>query len=420
MSHFTTRVLPAAHPRASDNRRYVERLVKFLLWQRGAFHVYVEGPRDIADHLAGCLAPAGSRAFDAGFMAEVYEQPRLRVSLVGPGEPPPEREAPLALGGHWDGCRIGFDAGGSDRKVAAVIDGKEVFTEEVVWHPKLADDPRYHVEGIEASLRAAARHLPRIDAIGVSSAGIYVGNETRVASLFRRVPPDRFRETIRTVYIDAAARLGEAPLEVANDGDVTALAGALRLGDRPVLGLALGTSLAAGYVDERGRITGWLNELAFAPVDEAPDAVADEEWSGDRGVGSSYLSQDALLRLAPRAGIALDAEAPPAVRLEQLQASMASGDSRAKLLYETVGTYLGYALLNYADFYPLKHVLVLGRVTSGEGGALLCQKARDVLEREAPSLAERVTLHLPDESSRRVGQAIAAASLPRLTKGSEA
>lgn len=418
MSHFTTRVLPPAHPHASDNLRYVERLLKFLLWQRGAFHVYVEGPRDIADHLAGCFAPDGSRAFDAGFMAEVYEQPRLRVSHVGPGELPPEREAPLALGGHWDGCRIGFDAGGSDRKVAAVIDGKEVFTEEVVWHPKLADDPRYHVEGIEASLRAAAQHLPRVDAIGVSSAGIYVDNFTRVASLFRRVPPDRFRETIRTIYIDAAARWGDVPLEVANDGDVTALAGALRLDDRPVLGLALGTSLAAGYVDERARITGWLNELAFAPVDEAPDAVMDEEWSGDRGVGSSYLSQDALLRLAPRAGITLDADAPPAVRLEQLQAWMASGDSRAKLLYETVGTYLGYALLNYADFYPLKHVLVLGRVTSGEGGSLLCRKARDVLAREAPSLAERVMLHLPDESSRRVGQSIAAASLPRLTQGS--
>jgi len=205
---------------------------------------------------------------------------------------------------------------------------------------------------------------------------------------------------------------------VANDGDVTALAGALSLGDRPVLGLALGTSLAAGYVDECGRITGWLNELAFAPVDEAPDAVVDEEWSGDRGVGSSYLSQDALLRLAPRAGLSLDADAPPAVRLEQIQARMAAGDPRARLLYETIGTYLGYALLDFADFYPLKHVLVLGRVTSGEGGALLCEKAREVLRREAPSLAERITLRLPDESRRRVGQSIAAASLPRLDEGS--
>src|SRR5204862_7901779 len=99
------------------------------------------------------------------------------------------------------------------------------------------------------------------------------------------------------------------PLEVANDGDVTALAGAMSLQTNGVLGIAMGSSQAAGFLDNEGRITGWLNELAFAPIDYNPRAAADE-WSGDLGCGVQYFSQQAADRRAPAAGLPLAAGAP--------------------------------------------------------------------------------------------------------------
>jgi predicted NBD/HSP70 family sugar kinase len=409
---FSTRVLPAAHPLAAANARYVERLVKFLLWQKGGWKVSVSGPHEVYAHLAASYAPGGSRAFDAEFQSKVYEKPRFVVEHVSDAALPLEQEQPTAVGGHLDGCRIGFDAGGSDRKVAAVIDGKEVFSCEVVWEPKLQSDAEYHVAGIDDSIRRAAEHLPRIDAIGVSSAGVYVQNRTMVASLFRKIPEPQFNARIKSIYTDLADKWGGVPIEVANDGDVTALAGALELKDHPVLGIAMGTSEAVGYVNPQGLITGWLNELAFAPLDYGPNAPLDSEWSGDVGTGVNYFSQDAVIRLAPRAGITLTGSSPGA-KLKEVQELLEQGHAGARAIFETIGVYLGYGLLHYADFYALKHVLLLGRVTSGEGGNLIIETAREVLRREDPDLASRVKLHLPDESQRRVGQAIAAASLPR-------
>jgi predicted NBD/HSP70 family sugar kinase len=292
------------------------------------------------------------------------------------------------VGGHLGGCRIGFDAGGSDRKVAAVIDGKEVFSTEIDWHPKVNSDAQYHVDGIAHSMKLAAEHLPRVDAVGISSAGIYVNNRTMVASLFRKIPEEQFNEKIKNVYLDVPKELfGDVPVAVSNDGDVTALAGAMNLGDKPVLGIAMGTSEAVGYVNQDGLITGWLNELAFAPVDFSPEGGCDSEWSGDTGVGCQYFSQDAVIRLAPRAGIELDDSEAPGARLKKVQDLFASGDERPRAIYESIGIYLGYGLLYYAQFYDIKHVLLLGRVTSGEGGTILVDKANEVLRAESPALA---------------------------------
>jgi predicted NBD/HSP70 family sugar kinase len=414
VSRFAMSIFPDGHPRSPESERVAERVLKFLLWQRGAHHVFVAGSPSIAAYLAARYRAEGERAFDAELLARIYEQPAFVVEAVDEARLPPEREQGKAVGGHLSGCRIGFDAGGSDRKVAAVIDGKEVFSSETVWQPKLESDPDYHFNGIDDSIRQAAAHLPRIDAIGVSSAGIYVDNRTMVASLFRKVPEAAFQARIKSIYQDIARKWGDVPLEVANDGDVTALAGALELKDHSVLGIAMGTSQAAGYVDRHGLITGWLNELAFAPVDVSEQAPVDREWSGDRGTGVSYFSQDAAIRLAARAGIELPADAAPGEKLKALQASMGAGDARARAVFESMGVYLGYGLLTYSVFYEIKHVLLLGRVTSGQGGNLLLETARQVVRTEAPELFDRIAIHLPDEATRRVGQSIAAASLPRL------
>ena len=392
---------------------YAERLVKMLLWQRGGWKVIVGGPSEIGEHIKKAYSPSGERAFDAEFMGGVYEKP-FTVEVTDASSVPPTKEKAAPLGRHLDGCRIGFDLGASDRKVAAVIDGEPVFSEEVVWDPRPQSDPRYHYNEIMSALRKAASHMPRVDAIGGSSAGVYINNRVMVASLFRGVPRDVFDSQVKDIFLKMKQEWGGIPFEVVNDGEVTALAGAMSLGDNAVLGIALGSSEAGGYVTPEGNITGWLDELAFAPVDVNPNAPVDE-WSGDRGCGVQYLSQQAVVRLAHPAGITLEDALSPAQKLEAVQKMLAAGDDRARSIFETIGVYLGYAIAHYADFYKMRHVLILGRVTSGEGGSILVEKAREVLKKEFPALFDRIVLHLPeDESSRRVGQAVAAASLPAI------
>jgi len=409
-SRYETRVFPEGHAQAAANLEYVERIVKFLLWQRGGWKLYVGGPRSLGEHIRQVYSPQGARQFDYHFLGEqVYEQ-TFTVIPCAPADVPPENESGVALGGHLEGCRIGFDLGASDRKVSAVMDGRTIYSEEVVWEPRKQTDPDYHYREITAALKAAAAKLPRVDAIGGSSAGIYINNRPMVASLYRGIPKERFGE-IKHLFLRLRDEWG-VPLEVINDGDVTALAGAMSLEDNGVLGLALGSSEAAGYVSVEGKITGWLNELAFAPVDYAPTAPA-EEWSGDTGVGALYFSQQCVFRLAPRAGIQLPGDVTDAEKLKFVQSRLEAGHAGAVQIWQSMGVYMGYTLAHYADFYPLKHVLILGRCTSGQGGQLILDGANDVLRAEFPELAH-VNLQLPDEKSRRVGQSIAAASLPVL------
>ncbi len=387
---------------------YVERVVKCLLWMRGGYKISICGNDDIAAAVAAAYSPSGSRSFDYDFMSRVYERPLEVISLSYENKPA-EKSLAKSVGRNLNGCRIGFDAGGSDRKVSAVIDGETVYSEETIWFPKTNDDPQYHIDGIIDSFRKAAAKMPRVDGIGVSSAGVYIDNKTRVASLFLKVPDEAFESKIKNIYIDAAKIFGDIPVEVCNDGDVTALAGAMSLGDNSVLGIAMGTSEAGGYVDPNGNITGWLNELAFVPVDVQPGAMMDE-WSGDIGCGVKYFSQDAVIKLSPAAGISLDETMSPAEKLAYVQKLMKDGDPRPVGIYETLGVYLGYGLAHYADYYTFRHVLLLGRVMSGEGGVIMYEKAMEILREEYPELA--CELHLPDEKTRRVGQSAAAASLP--------
>ncbi len=397
-----------------ENYDVAERIVKTLLWIYGGFKVTVAGSKKIYDGIAAAYKKGGAREFDADFMARVYETDFVVDYVENAADAPKEHQAADPVGRHLDGCRIGFDAGGSDRKVSAVVDGETVYSEEVVWFPKLQSDPMYHYNGILEAMKTAASHMPRVDAIGVSSAGVYIDNKIMIASLFLKVSDEDFDKHVKTMYLDVAREIGEnVPVEVANDGDVTALAGAMDLNDNNVLGVAMGTSEAAGYVDTQGNITGWLNELAFVPVDFCKNAMVDE-WSGDYGCGVKYFSQDSVIKLAPAAGIELDESLSPAEKLKVVQKLMSEGDERAAKIYDTIGVYFGYAIAYYAMFYDIKHVIIMGRVTSGEGGTIVLSRAKEVLKEEFPELSEKIQLHIPDEKSRRVGQSVAAASLPKL------
>ena len=412
-SLFCTRVLARGVDDAATYL-HVERTVKFLLWSRGASEILLCGSEaaPLALRLQADYSSTGCRAFDADFFRKAFERP-LSFRVVDASALPTASAAHLPLGRNLDGCRIGFDLGGSDRKCAALIDGKVVFSEEVKWDPYFQSDPTYHLAGIRASLDLAASHLPRVDAIGGSSAGVYVNNKVRIASLFRGITDANiFDSQVRDMFLDLAKSYG-VPFEVLNDGDVTALAGSMSLGRNAVLGVAMGTSVAAGYVDKAGNLTNWLSELAFVPVDYRPDGPADE-WSGDRGCAVQYFSQQAVGRLLPLAGIALPTSMRLPEQLEELQKLLLVGDPRAAQVYEAIGIAFGYSIAHLASFYELSCLLIMGRVTSGQGGTIIIEKARMVLRDEFPEL--RIDLVVPDEKDKRHGQAIAAASLPALSR----
>ncbi len=415
ISRYETQVFAEGTPEAEANLFYAERLAKFLLWQRGAYKIYVGGPASIGVHLEAAYQAGGLRAFDAEFMGDSVYAKTFEIVSCAAEEVPAARETTAPLGRHLDGCRIGFDLGASDRKVSAVIDGEAVYSEEVVWEPRKNTDPQYHVDEVKAALKTAASKMPRVDAIGGSSAGVYVNNRPMIASLFRGISQDDYH-VVRDMFINIGKEMG-VPLDIVNDGDVTALAGAMSLEEDGVLGIALGSSEAVGYVNPDGNITGWLNELAFAPVDYNSEAACCE-WSMDFGVGALYFSQQCVFHLASRAGIDLpEGEGvTDAQRLKHVQGFLEDGHEGATNIWHSMGIYLGYSLAHYADFYDINHVLILGRCTSGSGGDLILNGATDLLKREFPALAEKINVQLPDEKSRRVGQSIAAASLPQLNQ----
>ena len=395
---------------AEADYRYVERFVKFLLWSIGGFRVSICGCSEIAQRLQKAYTADGERHFDYTFVQQLYER-ELEILDLPLEECPKANEEALPIGGHMDGCRIGFDAGGSDRKVSAVINGEPVYSEEVVWFPKLNEDPTYQYNEILAAFRTAASKMPRVDAIGVSSAGVFIGNAPMISSIFYKVPRSKW-DYVKTVFDRAAAEIGpNVPILVANDGDVSALAGAMGLGKGNLMGMAMGTSEAVGYVDKDQNVLGWINELAFAPVDLQADAMQDE-WSTDYGVGCKYFSQDAVIKLAPRAGIELDPQLSPAEKLKVVQGLMEADDPRAQAVFRSIGAYLAYAVVQYSQFYDIEHLMMLGRVMSGKGGDTILQVCNDILKEEYPALAAKCEVMLPDEKTRRVGQSVAAASLP--------
>lgn len=411
-SIFQTMVFNDNENQFEANCFYIERLVKALLWIKGGWKIVFGGPKSIGNYLKEVYTKNGLREFDVHFMSRIYER-EFVVEVTKEKNITFSEEVSKPLGRHLDGYRIGFDAGGSDRKVSAVVDGVAIYSEEIIWHPKLHSDPMYHYEGILSSIRSAASKMPRVDGIGVSAAGVYIDNKVMAASLFIKVPEDLFDQHVKHMFLKIAKDMGDIQIVVANDGDVTALAGAMSLESNQVLGIAMGTSQAAGYVDQLGNITGWLNELAFVPADYNLGAMVDE-WSMDYGCGVKYFSQDAVIKLAAKAKIILGDQLSPAEKLQVVQEMMENNDLRAKRIFDTIGIYLGYNIAYYAEFYDIEHILILGRVTSGPAGDQILKYAKFVLETEFPVLAAKIKISLPDEKNKRVGQSIAAASLPMI------
>lgn len=392
---------------AAADELYTDRLVKTSLWMQGGYRLLTDDETTLR-RLQAAYAPTGARAFDQAFMSDIFGRP---FSVEYAQQLPPAYDTPRRIGGARDGCRIGIDLGGSDRKAAAVRDGTVLYTEEVVWAPKKHSDPSYHYREITAALRAAAAHLPRVDAVGFSTAGVVLEDRVRRSSLFLHLSEaDRKAQGYEMLLHAVRDTFGEIPCAVCNDGDVTALAGAMSMERSNLLGIAMGTSEAGGFVQADGSITGWLNELAFLPVDIHPQAPIDP-WSGDRGVGERYFSQEGVLRLAQENGLMPEGDTP-AERLRCVQTLAQKGDWRAEAVFAELGRLLGLTLPWYRRLTGCEAVLLLGRVISGRGGDLLVDACRNTL----CGLENRLEILLPDESFRRLGQAAAAAMLPTISK----
>ena len=395
----------------TQNCFYVERLVKTLLWAAGGFRIHMSGDDEVYEFIKEAYTREGLRKFDVDFWETTYERPFEVVNHTFE-DMPEEKSASVKIGRHLDGCRIGFDAGGSDMKIAAVVDGEVVLTEEITWLPKVNPDVNYHREQIKQAMLKAAAAMPRVDAVGISTAGVLVKNRAMVSSLFMAVDKEKYGDEAKNVYIDVCKDLGYK-MVVANDGDVAALACSMALDTTGILGIAMGTSEAGGFIAPDGSLKGYMTELAFAPVDYNPNSSRDP-WSGDFGVGAEYFSQDCVIRLAKKAGIELDENLTPAEKLKEVQKLMEADDQRAINIFETIGTYFGYAVANYNEIYDIHNVQISGRVTSGKGGEVILKKAVELLKAEFPELDEKIKIFLPGEKERRVGQAVAAASLYEL------
>ncbi len=411
----SVRVLSHEGENVALNIKYVERLIKFMLWAQGGSQIFIAGNDAIAAALAEMYSEHGSHKFDWEIIGNGMFGEYIKVIATTLEEIPAQNNAAAPLGRHLDGNRIGFDLGGSDRKCAAVINGEVVFSEEIPWDPYFQTDPNYQYEGIVHSLKLAAEHLPSVDAIGGSSAGIYINNNVRVASLFRGITDKQvFADVVRPMFKNIMAKeFPGVPFDVINDGEVTALAGSISLDTNAVLGVAMGTSEAAGWVDPQGNVTAQINELAFAPVDYRENGPIDE-WSGDEGCGVQFFCQQGVARLAPAAGFDFG-DMPFPEQLIEVQNAMAEGDERAAKIYQTIGTCFGYAIAHYADFYEIGTLIIMGRATSGPGGQIMIDSAKEVLQAEFPALSEQINITQPDEKMKRHGQAVAAASLPAIS-----
>lgn len=392
------------------DRYYIDRLVKFTLWQKGGFRIYVKGDDDIFNWLRDAYSEGGSRAFDADFFSMLYDHD---FEVVRCEKLPDEHEIRMPMGGHFDGCRIGADFGGSDYKVSALVDGEVVYSNETVWNPKINSDPNYHYNGIISALKEAEEKLPRVDAVGISSAGLVGNNRVLYAQLYQMVPKDRFKAEVRDIWSRAVREVcGDVPFAVLNDGDITALAGSINLNKKNMLGIAMGTSVAGGFVDKDGYVSNWLSELAFMPLDASPRAAKDV-WTEDIGVGVSYFCQEAVIKLAPAAGISLDEYDTPAKKLKAVQNLLTDGHDGAAAVFRSIGAYLGHSAVLYNSLFDgASSILLLGRVMSGKGGDIILDVANAVLKDEYPDVS--IELLLPDEQTRRLGQSVIAASLPKV------
>mmetsp|Transcript_142923 Transcript_142923/g.249258 ORF Transcript_142923/g.249258 Transcript_142923/m.249258 type:complete len:498 (-) Transcript_142923:195-1688(-) len=409
-------------------------LLQEMIWQRSGLELRLAGPAGICNAVKAAFSPGGTYDHEIKIMPEVCGTPEkaFEVKIVSASELPEPKDTPQECGNDASGCRLAFDLGKSDMKTVAVKDNEVLYSKETEWDIT-NPDPEYHYGVMLSSMKLAKEKLPRVDAVGGSACGPVSGNnEARYCDIFVNVPPDVYKEKVTHIFARLAKEVaGDVPLKVINDGEVTAMAAVQKIKAGNVMGISMGSSCGAGYANADGNLNGWINELCHTKVDMNPEAPSDP-WSNFNHTGLShmYLGQRAATKLVSKIGI----EVPPnyvyphpdmctikhedhANCLKYIQKAMADPATEAQVrpLYETIGVYLGYALANWAEFYKIDHVMILGRVSKGKGGDIMLDMAHKVLDTEFPELS-KVKFHTADDHFKAVGQCIAAAALPPLKK----
>ena len=385
---------------------YAKKILLTLLWMVGGDKITLlakEGSSFASYfHHRASLDPEIQTSCKA--MEEILSSP---LSWEISPELPEKKERQASFGSSFSGSRIGLDLGGSDRKVTAMVDGKVVYSNETLWSPKGEKDYHYHVEGIKQSLLEAKSHLQKVDAVGVSIAGTCLDNNLIFPALFASVPESDKIGPVKNLFKDLIPELfPNVPFQIENDGDVSAIGASVMFGMDNVLGLALGTSFAAGYA-EKGYLLSWINELSKAPINFSPSARKHYIFGID-GAASEYLSQKGIVLLLEKVGFPLSGTLPE--KLLQIQEEMKRGNPIVEKAYRDMGIYLGSSLAYFSLFYPVKNVLLLGRVLTGEGGQILMESAQEYLN----SKNVEIRLGSADENFKRLGQSYVAACLPKV------
>jgi len=407
-------------------------LIQEMIWQRSAAKLLLAGPPKICEALKAAFSSGGAYEFEVMSMPNVCGTPDVpfQVEIVQPSELPEARDAPQVCGKKADGCRLAFDLGKSDIKTVAVKDGEVLYSKETEWDVT-NPDPDYHYKAIVDALNLAKASLPKVDAVGGSATGTISGkNEATWCDIFPNVPPDVYKAKVVDIFQRMTKDVaGDVPLKVINDGEVTALAAVQKIGKGNIMGISMGSSEGGGYANADGNLMGWINELCYIKIDLNPEAPTDPWTKGAHtGISHMYLGQRGATKLAAKAGLKVPENyAYPhpdmctikhedhAQCLKLIQKAMDDPEQgpKARKIYETVGVYLGYALAQYAEFYNIDHVMILGRVSKGKGGDLMLDVAKEVLMTEFPQLGA-MEFHTADDHFKAVGQCIAAAALPEI------
>merc|ERR1711865_198299 len=435
---YTLKVFPEGHEDIEASVYLAGVLIQEMIWQRSASELQLAGPPAICEALSKAFAEGGAYEFEASSMPNVCGTPdaAFAVRIVSVADMPEARDTPQVCGKDANGCRLAFDLGKSDIKVVAVKDNEVLYSKETEWDVT-NPDPQYHYDAIKAAMQLGKDALPQIDAIGGSATGTVSGaNEATWCDIFPNVPPDVYKEKVVDIFVRLAKDVaGDVPLKVINDGEVTALAAVQKIKAGNVLGVSMGSSEGAGYANADGNLMGWINELCYIRLDLNPMAPSDPWTKGAHsGISHMYLGQRGATKLAAAGGIEgpEDQMYPNAAMctikhenhaqcLKLIQEAMKNPakEPQARLIYETVGVYLGYGLAQYTEFYKIDHVMILGRVSKGAGGDIMLDTAKKVLSDEFPEFAG-MQFHTADDHFKAVGQCIAAAALPTLKTAKKA
>merc|ERR1719394_930562 len=431
--------LPVFEEKSKDARASVFLagvLIQEMLWQRSASELKLFGPAKICKALKAAYSVGGAYEFEVKSMPNVCgtpDKPFVVTIVDSASDLPAAKDTPEIVGTDANGCRLAFDLGKSDIKTVAVEDNEVLYSKETEWDVT-NPDPQYHYDAIMDALKLAKAALPKVEAIGGSATGTVSGdNEATWCDIFPNVPPAVYKAKVVDIFKRLAKEIaGDVPLKVINDGEVTALAAVTKIGAGNVMGISMGSSEGAGYANAEGNLMGWINELCYVRLDLNPNAPTDPWTKGAHtGMSHLYLGQRGVTKLAAKGGVDLPEnyvfphpdmctikheDHAQCLKLVQKAMTLPEKEPKVRQIYETVGVYLGYALAQYSEFYPIDHVMILGRVSKGAGGDLMLDTAKKVLETEFPEYAH-IQFHTADDQFKAVGQCIAAAALPSI--GSE-